>query len=307
MRELLLMALLVALTACNAAHASPRQIVFLPGKGSHGYGSHAFVAGSRLLADLLNQTGLDLHAVVHEGGWPRDPSVLKDAAAVVIFCDANNVIGNRYAEADALAAKGVGFAFLHYALDVGNKERGAYLLRWIGGYYEQHWSVNPSWAAEFKMLPDHPVARGVRPFKIMDEWYYHMRFVEGMAGVTPLLTAVPPDKTRERPDGPHSNNPTVRSRRGAPEHVAWAFDRPGGGRGFGFTGGHSHWNWGHDDFRKLVLNAIVWLAGLDVPNGGISSPAPSADALMANQEAERPKDLSPEKITGILNGIRGGK
>jgi len=107
-------------------------------------------------------------------------------------------MGNHYPAADALAQKGVGFAFLHYALDVGNKERGEYLLRWIGGYYEQHWSVNPSWKADFTALPKHPITRGVRPFAIHDEWYYHMRFADGMSGLTPLLTAIPPDKTRER-------------------------------------------------------------------------------------------------------------
>ena len=53
--------------------------------------------------------------------------------------------------------------------------------------------------------------------------------------------------------------------------MAWARQRPDGGRGFGFTGGHDHWNWGDDDFRKLVLNAIVWTAKLDVPAEGVPS------------------------------------
>ena len=43
-------------------------------------------------------------------------------------------------------------------------------------------------------------------------------------------------------------------------------ERPDGGRGFGFTGGHFHRNWGDPNFRKLVLNAILWTAGLDVPS-----------------------------------------
>lgn len=307
MKSLLLMALISAFGAPAVSFAAPKQIVFLPGKGSHGYGSHAFVAGSRLLADLLNRSGLDVYATVREGGWPAESGDLKDASAIVIFCDANAVIGNRYAEADALAKKGVGFAFLHYALDVGNKERGGHLLEWIGGYYEQHWSVNPMWVAKFESLPDHPVARGVRPFEILDEWYYHMRFADGMTGVTPLLTAVPPNRTRERPDGPHSNNPTVRSRRDTPEHVAWVYERPGGGRGFGFTGGHSHWNWAQDDFRKLVLNALAWIARLDVPPDGIGSPSPSADTLMANLEAPMPADWSKEKLIETLNKIRAAK
>jgi len=28
------------------------------------------------------------------------------------------------------------------------------------------------------------------------------------------------------------------------------------------SGGHVHWNWGNNQFRKLILNAIVWTAAL---------------------------------------------
>ena len=38
-------------------------------------------------------------------------------------------------------------------------------------------------------LPEHAVTRGVKPFTINDEWYYHMRFVDGMTGVTPIVSA----------------------------------------------------------------------------------------------------------------------
>ena len=48
----------------------------------------------------------------------------------------------------------------------------------------------------------------------------------------------------------------------------WAVERPDGGRGFGFTGGHFHDNWANDDVRKVVLNALVWVTKLDVPAGG---------------------------------------
>ena len=59
--------------------------------------------------------------------------------------------------------------------------------------------------------------------------------------------------------------------KGRDETVAWAVERPDGGRGFGFTGAHFHRNWGNDDFRKLVLNAVLWTAKLDVPSEGATS------------------------------------
>ena len=74
-----------------------------------------------------------------------------------------------------------------------------------------------------------------------------------------------------RPDGPHSGNAAVREavKRGEPQILAWACERPDGGRGFGFTGGHFHSLWGNDDYRKLVLNAILWTAKVEVPAAGV--------------------------------------
>jgi hypothetical protein len=93
-----------------------------------------------------------------------------------------------------------------------------------------------------------------------------------MKGVTPILSALPPASTLKRRDGPHENNPSVREAvltNKQPQHVMWVYDRPDGGRGFGFTGGHPHKNWGNDNFRKVVLNAILWIAKADVPSNGV--------------------------------------
>lgn len=59
--------------------------------------------------------------------------------------------------------------------------------------------------------------------------------------------------------------------------MAWAAERDDGGRGFGFTGAHFHRNWGNDDFRKLVLNAILWTAKAEVPAKGVQSKVSEED------------------------------
>src|SRR5688572_10398459 len=127
-----------------------------------------------------------------------------------------------------------------------------------------------------------------------------MRFREGMKGVTPILTALPPKESLSRPDGPHSGNPAVRQavlERKEPQHMAWAAERPGGGRGFGFTGGHDHWNWGDPNFRKVVLNAIVWCAHGEVPKNGVESPVVTLEALEANMEPKtKPGNFDREAI-----------
>jgi hypothetical protein len=52
---------------------------------------------------------------------------------------------------------------------------------------------------------------------------------------------------------------------------------PDGGRGFGFTGGHKHKNWGDDNYRKVMLNALVWLAKAEVPANGVESTVSEED------------------------------
>jgi type 1 glutamine amidotransferase len=257
--------------------AAERKIVLLAGTPSHGPGEHEHNAGCLLLGRLLNQVG-GVKAVVHTNGWPKDMTIFDGADAVFIYCDGG---GGHMAVRERqrltflgeLMKRGVGFGCCHYAVEVPKDNGGPEFLNWMGGYFETHWSVNPHWDADFKVIPKHPITDGVRPFKIRDEWYFHMRFQEGMKGVTPILSAVAPPSTMNRPDGPHSGNPAVREAvaKGEPQHVMWAYERPDGGRGFGFTGGHFHNNWGHDDFRKVVLNAILWIAKAPIPPGGVQS------------------------------------
>jgi len=271
--------------------ADKRKIVMIGGAPSHGYDTHEHNAGYLLLARYLNQNMPNVHAVVYRNGWPKDPTAFDNANAITINCDGGggHMMIPHLEEVDTLVKKGVGIGILHYALIVPKGKPGNFLLNWIGGYHEEYWSVNPFWEADFKSLPQHPVTRGVKPFKIQDEWYYHMRFAKDMANVTPILTAVPPDATRQGRDGPHSGNQYVRARMGMPEHVAWIYDRPDGGRGFGFTGCHWHQNWANDDFRKIVLNALAWIAGADVPPNGVPSRTPTPQELEANQDYPKPK------------------
>ncbi len=282
-----------------------KKIVLIAGRPSHGYAGHEHNAGCLLLAQYLNENVPEVHAVTYNG-WPEDPDALVGADAIVVFSNGGggHPIMDHLEEVDKLAKKGAGVAVLHYAVEVPKDKAGHYFLDWIGGYFETWWSVNPHWKAKFESFPDHPIARGLKPFEIDDEWYYHMRFRENMEGVTPILSAVPPDSTRERPDGAHSNNPTVRARKGMPEHVGWAAERPGGGRGFGFTGGHWHWNWANDSFRTVVLNGLVWVAGLEVPPGGVPSKTPTLEELEKNQDYPQPKNFDRQRIEALMKQWR---
>jgi hypothetical protein len=118
----------------------------------------------------------------------------------------------------------------------------------------------------------------VKPFQIRDEWYYNIRFPEKQEGITPLLVAAPPDESR--------GTPAAKEHAGRPEVVAWVYERSGNGRGFGFTGAHFHKNWGNENFRKLVLNALLWTAHVDVPSSGVESSVTDED-LAQNLDKKR--------------------
>lgn len=257
--------------------ADAKKIVFVAGPPSHGPGEHEHRAGCLLLKSCLDKVD-GVTATVYSNGWPANPSEAFDGAAtIVVYSDGG--AGHPLLQDDRLKLigdlmnKGVGLVCIHYAVEPTKEKGEQEFLKWIGGAFEVDLSVNPHWEADYRQLPKHPITRGVKPFKIRDEWYFHMRFREGMKGVTPILTAIPPESTMSRRDGPHEGNPEVREavKRGEPQHMAWACERTDGGRGFGWTGAHFHKNWGNDDFRKLVLNAILWTAKMDVPEGGVRS------------------------------------
>jgi hypothetical protein len=283
-RTLLLLCL--SFSFATAAAAADKKVLLIAGTISHGPGAHEHNAGVLLLQKCL--AGVPgLKTAVSLNGWPADPAALNGIDAVIMYCDGGvkhlALADNRLGILSALARRGVGIGCVHYAVEPTKDKGQAEFLQWIGGAFEIDWSVNPHWDAHFKTLPTHPITRGVQPFTIRDEWYFNMRFVDGRKGVSPILVAVPDASTTSRPDGHHSGNPAVRAAvaKGEPQVVSWAYERPDGGRGFGFTGAHFHANWANNDFRRVVLNAILWLAKLEVPAGGVQSTVTAAD-LAAN-------------------------
>jgi type 1 glutamine amidotransferase len=273
----------IALAAALTASAGDKKVVFLAGPPSHGPGDHEHRAGCLLLKACLDKVP-GVASEVYSNGWPQNPAAaFAGAATLVVYSDGGKghplLRDDHLQTIGGLMKRGVGLVCLHYAVEPTKEAGEKEFMERIGGCFETDWSVNPTWHAEFKTLPKHAITHGVNPFGITDEWYFHLRFRDGMKGVLPILCAVPPESTMSRPDGPHEGNPAAREavKRGEPQIVAWACERPDGGRGFGFTGGHYHHNWGNDDFRKLVLNAILWTAKFEVPAAGVESQVTEAD------------------------------
>lgn len=284
-----------------------KKVLLLAGTPSHGFGAHDHLSGCSLLARLLNASGANVEAEVHslkDAGWPSDEK-LAAANTIVIYSDGGggHPFNSHLDQLNALTSRGTGIVCIHYGVEVPKGPSGEKFLDWTGGYFEPNWSVNPHWVASYNKFPEHPITRGVKPFSTNDEWYYHMRFREKMNGVVPILTDLPPDSTLSRGDGPHSGNPAVREaiKNKEPQHMAWATQRADGGRGFGCTGGHNHVNWGNNQFRKLVMNAIVWTAGAEVPPDGVSAGAVTVDDLLKDHDEAIPADFNKARWQAILD------
>jgi len=282
----------VVLVSSLPVRGADKRIVLIAGKPSHPPGMHEFRAGCLLLQKALASVpGITVQ--VYDGGWPSkvvdgarvdDNAALDNADAVLIFSDGGKghpaIQADHVKVIDGVAARGAGLGFAHYGVEVPAGPPGEAMHRWVGGYYETNYSVNPMWKPAFDKFPDHPITRGVGPFATHDEWYFNMRWApEGAKGrMTPILVATPSDEVRKgpyvSPRGPYDH---IIAASGRPETMMWVFERPGGGRSFGFTGGHTHANWGDPNQRRIMLNALLWIAKVDVPKGGVQDQITPAD------------------------------
>ncbi len=231
--------------------------------------------------------------------WP-DASWLEEVDALVIYSDGwqRHPATAHLAELEAFMNRGGGLSVLHWATGIGGEDlwtqqravnEEPIRVRWrslVGADFEPWHSVSVFWDAGFEQLADHPVTQGVPPFTVWDECYFHLRCSAGTCDhVTPLHQAQPAAsliRPGARADSGSEAALAAVADRGESQYCSWGFERPQGGRAFGYTGGHLHWNWARDEVRKLVLNGIYWTSGAEVPAEGVESPTPDAKQMLAN-------------------------
>jgi type 1 glutamine amidotransferase len=261
------------------------KIVLVAGTPSHPPGAHEYLATQSILKGLLDQNPGVFVTIVRDS-WPKNPKIFDGARTIVWYTDgAKNhplLDAGRFATIQSYLDKGTGFVALHYALNT-TKELGAKMLPWLGGIFDPEISGGTGaikWTPVFKALPSHPVSRGVAPFAINDEWYFNMRVVPGMKGVTPLVAGAPPEEMRKNED--------TKKHPARAEILAWTYDRPGGGRSFAITTPHTHEDWADEGLRRLVVNGILWTAKVEVPKKGAKVALDPPD-LKKNLDDKRPK------------------
>lgn len=246
--------------------------MLIAGKKSHGPEVHEYEKSVSLLKVLLDSSP-NLKGVkteFHLNGWPEDPRTLEDADTIMTISDGQDgdlfspvpwMTPERMEVMQRQMQRGCGFITLHFSTFAPD-ELAPQILDWGGGYFDwQDETGRRNWFSRIKTLdsdvklptPDHPICRGLSPFKLRDEFYYRIRFQPDDKRLRPILLAPEVSEVVEE------------------QIVAWAVEREDGGRGFCTTTGHFFDNWQNDSYRKLILNAIAWTAKAEVPAEGVAS------------------------------------
>ncbi|MDZ4286569.1 MAG: ThuA domain-containing protein [Prosthecobacter sp.] len=267
--------------------AALAKVVLIAGSLSNKPGQHEYFAGCALLMDWLKAIP-GVAPVMVADGWPKNDAVLTDARCVLLFLDGGAKLSflepAGWARMQALADAGTGFVILHQGIDCP-PEKAADFKHWFGAAFQGDIGCRGHWDVKFETIPDHLVTRGLTPFALVkDGWLYNLHFAD--QGVTPVLTCAMPDSSRKTDD--------AKAHAGRAETVAWTYERPNGGRSFGFTGCDLHANWAEANQRKLVLNGILWSAKLDVPkNGWDSTVTPEAMRQNWDRKVFAKKEKAP--------------
>jgi hypothetical protein len=189
--------------------------------------------------------------------WPKKPETLTGAKAVVFLFDGGDkhplLAADRLSQVHKLADEGVGLVGFHQFVDVP-KDLGDRMRDLMGAAWEKGHSQRAHWVHKFATFAEHPTSRGVAPFEIDDGYLFKLRFVPEMRGITPLLRTVSPKAADQ-----NLTDDAI---------VAWLFERANGGRSFAFTGTHLHASLAEEGYRRLLVNGILWTAGVDLPMTG---------------------------------------
>jgi len=255
------------------AKAAKAKIVVIAGVKSHGEGEHEYWKTARLLKTMLDKSNGDkVSTAIYDKGWPPNAEALEDAQLIVFITDGHDdtlfppapfATTERLRVLEKQVRRGCGLAFFHFSMFTDDSV-GARMLDWVGGYFDwQGDDGKREWYSALQIADAEvdpaaqksPINNGVAPFRIKEEFYYNLRFKPDDKRLVPV--AVVPALNGRAPFG---------------NVVAWAVERTDGGRGFCTTMGHYYTNWNNADYRKLLLNGLVWAAGLTVPADGVQAP-----------------------------------
>jgi type 1 glutamine amidotransferase len=245
----------MSLACATPSIAAPKRLLLVgQGPDGHPVQTHEYVAGLKVLEKCLKSVhGLEVIVVRADEPWKEGPELLERADGVVLFLSEGakwmQADPKRRAALDKMMARGGGMVVLHWAMGTKDAKPIEDCLQLLGGCHggpDRKYAVVETSARVLE--PKHPAAAGIKDFRVKDEFYYRLKFTKA-DGLKPILVVKIEDRE---------------------ETVAWAWERPAGGRSFGFSGLHFHDNWRLPEYRRLVTQGVLWSLKLPVPAEGLA-------------------------------------
>ena len=227
-----------------------KKILLIGHELDHAWGTHMYLPTCKMLAKCLMQTP-GVNAIVSDG-WPKEKTMLEGIDALVLYSSPGGEIlldGEEAGEVDRLMKQGVGLVCIHWATGLKKENEGRLGEKWmntLGGMWLHFVGLKIDDSELRQLNSEHPVCNGWEEYELNDEFYLNTQVAPGSE--TLLQVEVDGNKVP----------------------VAWAFERPisKGGRSFGTTLGHFHRNFKIEAFRRMIVNAILWSAHVQLPLGG---------------------------------------
>jgi hypothetical protein len=240
--------LVLVLTSFTVAQSS-NLLLLAQGPDGHPRATHEYVAGQNVLARLLRDVpDLKITILKADGDWADGPATIDKADHCVLFVSE----GAKWLNADParreafqrLEKRKGGLSVLHWGMgtrEAANIDPFVQLFGACHGGPDRKYKV-----LETMCTPagDHPATASMKEFKLKDEFYYALKRDPANKDLKPVLTARIDDQE---------------------EMVAWAWERPAGGRSFGFSGLHFHANWQDANYQRLVGQAVLWTMHIKPP------------------------------------------
>jgi len=282
MRTVLLMvaALVVFVPTSNISAAATKRVLIV-GQGTDGHPptTHEFMAGAHVLAELLKPyKEIQATVVKADEPWTEGPKLIEESDGIVLLVTQGaqwmQTEPKRHAALKKLAARGGAIVALHWSVGAKDAKYIQGQLDLLGGTRGGPQRKYLVLATELKrVLPTHPILTGVGDIKVYDEMYYAL---DRVPGIQPLFTS-------------HLE--------GKDEMVAWSWERPAGGRSFGFVGLHFHSNWQLPAYRRFVVQGVLWSLNLPIPSGGVNVDIDSSklalDGVLPPPAGPKPKAAKP--------------
>ncbi|MBD3675514.1 MAG: ThuA domain-containing protein [Planctomycetaceae bacterium] len=238
-----------------ATPQSPRRVLLLwQGPDGHKPTTHEFEAGIRLIGNMLQRhTNYQVMLSKADENWERGPELLQQADTTVLFITQ----GSRWIQQtperlqlfQEYAQRGGGLVAIHWAIGAKADEYIPAFLPLLGA---THGGSDRKYAflkTEFRPAQiNHPIQNGLRPLQVEDEFYYNLKQVQSSTPVVPVMES---------------------KIEGEWYMTSWAWERPDGGRSFGFSGLHYHGNWREEVYRRLIVQGILWTLKEEIPRDGV--------------------------------------